>query len=235
MHNIFPFLSVVIPVLNERERIGALVAGLTGTGSVEVIVADGGSSDGTPEAAGAAGAVVVRSGRGRAVQMNRGAGRARGEILLFLHADTSLPGGYDRLVASSMSEPGTVGGCFRFALDESTAFFRFVSLTANFRSSRLGIVFGDQAIFVRSSVFRDLGGIPDQPIMEDCEFVRRLRRRGRFAFLPAEAVTSARRWRENGPVRNTAVNVLVTWAYVLGVSPDRLKAWHLRLAPGRRG
>jgi len=166
--------------------------------------------------------------------MNEGAARAGGEALLFLHADTVLPGGFERLVSAAMTDRTTVGGCFRFAVDESTPFFRFIALAANFRSSGMGIVFGDQALFVRASVFRKLGGFPDQPLMEDFEFVRRLRREGRVRVLPEEAVTSARRWREVGPIRNTAVNILITGAYILGVRPASLERWHERLARARR-
>ncbi len=229
------FISVVIPALNEGERIGPLVKGLVATAGIEVIVADGGSADDTADLARNGGATVVRCRRGRSNQMNEGAARAAGEVMLFLHADTLLPRGFDRLVAAALADRDTVGGCFRFALDESTPFFRFITGTANFRSSRMGIVFGDQAIFVRSSVFRALGGFPAQPLLEDCEFVRRLRRRGRFTVLPAEAVTSSRRWKERGPLRTTAVNIFITWAYLLGVSPARLGLWHGKMARGRTG
>lgn len=209
---------------------GALVSSLKGRAGVEVIVADGGSVDGTAGEASAAGAVVVRSGRGRAVQMNAGAKAAAGRIILFLHADTRLPANFEHLVTLAIAEHGAVGGSFRFSLDEDTPFFRLITYTANLRSRRMGVVFGDQAIFALADEFRRLGGYPDQPLMEDCELVRRLRTRGRFVILPEAAVTSARKWREIGPVRTTLMNVVITWAWVIGFSPRRLRSWRDRLS-----
>jgi rSAM/selenodomain-associated transferase 2 len=163
--------------------------------------------------------------------MNEGARRASGEILLFLHADSRPPAGYASLVRRALEDEETVGGAFRFSLDERTAFLRFITMTTNFRSSRLGIAFGDQGLFVRRHTFNETGGFPEQPLMEDCEFVRRLRRRGKFVILPEAIVTSARRWRAVGPVRNSLLNVFITWSYLLGVSPERLVRWH-RLGRG---
>lgn len=226
-------LTVVIPTLNEQERIESLVADLCGRKGVEVVVSDGGSEDGTVDAARAAGAVTVASGRGRARQMNAGAARAGGEAILFLHADSRLPEGFDGLVERALEDEETAGGAFSFALDEDTPFFRFITMTANFRSARMGIVFGDQAIFARTGTFREVGGYPEQPLMEDYELIRRLRKRGRIALLEPPVTTSSRRWREVGPLRNTLLNVFVTWAYVLGVSPERLRGWYGRLTGER--
>jgi len=222
-------ISVVIPALNEGERISRLVGDLCCEQDVEVIVVDGGSSDGTREAARDAGADVMRGQRGRGAQMNEGARRARGEILFFLHADSRPPAGFAPLVHRALDDEETVGGAFSFSLDERTPFFRFITMTTNFRSGRMGIVFGDQGLFVRRKIFHETGGFPEQPLMEDCEFVRRLR--GRFVILPEAMVTSARRWREVGPVRNSLRNVLITWSYLLGVSPERLARWY-RLGRG---
>jgi rSAM/selenodomain-associated transferase 2 len=224
-------LSVVIPALNEADLIRQLVGEVRREQDVEVIVVDGGSSDGTREAAREAGAEVIRGRRGRGAQMNEGARRARGEIILFLHADSRPPAGFASLVRQALDDEETVGGAFRFSLDERTPFFHFITMTTNFRSGRMGIVFGDQGIFVGRKIFHETGGFPEQPLMEDCEFVRRLRRRGRFVILPEVIVTSARRWREVGPVRNSLLNVLMTWSYLLGVSPERLARWH-RLGRG---
>jgi rSAM/selenodomain-associated transferase 2 len=161
--------------------------------------------------------------------MNAGAARAGGEAILFLHADSRLPEGFDGLVERALEDEETAGGAFSFALDEDTPFFRFITMTANFRSARMGIVFGDQAIFARTETFREVGGYPEQPLMEDYELIRRLRKRGRIALLEPPVTTSSRRWREVGAVRNTLLNVFVTWAYVLGVSPARLRGWYGRL------
>jgi rSAM/selenodomain-associated transferase 2 len=219
-------VSVVIPVLNEAERIGRLVGEVCRGEEVEVIVVDGGSDDGTGDAARDAGAEVIGARRGRGAQMNEGARRARGEILLFLHADSRLPAGFASLVRLALDDEDTAAGAFSFSLDEGTLFLRFIAMTTNFRSRRLGIVFGDQGLFVRREIFHEAGGFPEQPLMEDCECVRRLRRRGRFVILPEAMVTSARRWRDVGPVRNSLLNVLITWSYLCGVSPERLVRWH---------
>ena len=221
-------VSVVIPALNEGERIRRLVGEVGCAEDVEVIVVDGGSTDGTCQAARDAGAVVLRGRRGRGEQMNEGARRAKGEILFFLHADSRPPAGFASLVRQALDDEETVGGAFRFSLDEGTLFFRLITMTTNFRSRRMGIVFGDQGIFVRRKIFQETGGFPGQPLMEDCEFVHRLRRRGRFVILPEAVVTSARRWRTVGPVRNSLLNVLITWSYLLGVSPERLARWYRR-------
>jgi len=223
-------LSIVIPTLNEGAGIGALVDRLSGRPAVEVIVADGGSVDGTAEIAGARGAAVVSSRPGRALQMNNGAREARGETLLFLHADTVLPDGYDDDIRLAMTDGRNAGGAFSFSLDEGSLGLRIIEKGANFRSRRLGITFGDQAIFVRRGHFRQIGGFPLQPIMEDHEFLRRLRRRGRVVILPRAAVTSARRWREAGTTRVTLLNMAITAAYLLGFSPERLKRWNDRVA-----
>jgi rSAM/selenodomain-associated transferase 2 len=221
-------ISIVIPALNEEEAVGALVRSFSTRDNLEVIVADGGSSDATVSVARSEGAVTLAPGRGRALQMNAGAARARGETILFLHADTSLPEDFDSLVTTVMEVEDTAGGAFSFSTDGKGPFFRFITRTANFRSRRLGIVFGDQAIFARSGLFRETGGFPDQPIMEDYEFVRRLRERGRFVILPEAAETSSRRWERIGPWRNTLLNVVITWGYRAGIAPERLKAWHRR-------
>lgn len=221
-----PLVSVVIPALNESSRIGDLVEQVRAEAGVEVLVADGGSADGTGTAAAAHGARVIRSGRGRAAQMNAGAGAATGGILLFLHADTALPGGWAEAVRASLRDPGVAIGAFTFATDSPLRSLRVIERLANWRGRRLGVVFGDQALFVRREDFEAVGGYPEQPLMEDWELVQRLRRRGRLAILPQAAVTSARRWHARGPWRNSLRNVLIQLAHIAGVSPERLAPWY---------
>ncbi|HEY5998202.1 MAG TPA: TIGR04283 family arsenosugar biosynthesis glycosyltransferase [bacterium] len=221
-----PVVSVIVPALEEAGRIGDLVGGLRAAPGVEVLVVDGGSADDTVRVAAAGGARVVRCGRGRAVQMNAGAAVACGDILLFLHADTQLPAGWEDAVRGAVSEPGVAIGAFGFATDSPRPSLRAIERCANWRGRRLGIVFGDQALFMRRADFVAAGGFPRQVLMEDWELVRRLRRRGRMIILPQQAVTSARRWHARGPWRTSARNALITAAYAAGVSPERLARWY---------
>ena len=223
-----PRISVIVPALDEAGRIGALVEEVRSAPGVEVLVADGGSSDGTPGRAAAHGARVIRSARGRAIQMNAGAAAATGEVLLFLHADTRLPAGWGEAVRGALGDPGVAVGTFTFATDSPRRALRAIERLANWRGRRLGIVFGDQALFARRRDFEAVGGFPEQPLMEDWELVRRLRRRGRALIVPQAAVTSARRWHARGPWRNSARNALITAAYAAGVSPERLARWYRR-------
>lgn len=225
-------LSVVIPTIDEAARIGRLVEGLSREIGVEVIVADGGSRDGTPGIALQMGARVVECAPGRAAQLNAGAGEGSGDAFLFLHADTELPEGFGRLIRDALEDEDVAGGAFRLAIDEDTLFFRLVAGAANFRSRRMGILFGDQALFARADLFRRAGGFPEQPIMEDYEFVRRLRRCGRVVLLAERLVTSSRRWRRQGFFRTTLLNQCITWGYLCGVSPQRLANWRCRLTGG---
>ena len=149
-----------------------------------------------------------------------------------MHADTGLPKDFQDHVRKAVAERGGIGGCFTFALDGERAFYRFIEKTANFRSRRMGIVFGDQVVFVTKKAFMEVGGYPEQPVMEDCALVDRIRRAGSFVQLEAKAVTSARRWERSGSLRTTLVNVLITWAWRFGISPQRLKAWHTALLGG---
>jgi len=219
-------ISVILPVLNEGKRIGGLLNSLKEY-DLEVNVVDGGSIDETADVCCGAGVAMITSPPGRAAQMNAGAGKASGRILLFLHVDTELPRGFPEMVRGVITK-GNVGGAFSFGVDEKTIPMRIVELAANFRSRHLGIVFGDQAIFVRADLFRKIGGFPDLPVMEDYELVRSLRKQGRFVILPRKAVTSARRWRANGVGRMILINQAVTWLYMLGVSADRLARWYKR-------
>ena len=218
-------ISVVIPALNESEYIEGALRSASAPG-VEIIVADGGSVDGTAEAARALGAKVVVIPPGRAAQMNAGAAAATGDALVFLHADTRLPENYGELIREALSSPGVVAGAFTLSIDSDKRCLRVIERLAGFRTRRLGMPYGDQGIFVSADAFRSVGGFPDIPIMEDYEFVRRLQRRGRLACLDACAVTSARRWERLGALRVTLVNQFIIAGYALGISPARLARWY---------
>lgn len=219
-------ISVVIPALEEAGRIGPLVADLTSVPGVEVIVADGGSADGTSVAAAACGARLVAGRRGRASQMNAGAAAATGGILLFLHADTRLPVGWAAAVRALLANPAVVGGAFSFSTDSKRPGMRLIEAATNWRGRSFGILFGDQAIFARRAEFAAVGGFPDQPLMEDFELARRLRRRGKVIVLAQRAVTSARRWEARGLLRNSLLNLVITGGYLAGVSVERLCRWY---------
>jgi len=218
-----PTLSLIIPVLQEAGEITALLPHwqeLAEEGA-EILVVDGGSTDATAALVEAAGFTVLVAPRGRARQMNAGAARARGELLLFLHADTRLPAGALTLVREAL----TTGGCwgrFDVTLSGDGALLRLVATLMNLRSRLSGIATGDQAMFMARQTFERIGGFPDQPLMEDVELSARLRRLGPPVCLHARVITSSRRWRRHGIWRT----ILTMWglrlAYACGVPSTRL-------------
>jgi rSAM/selenodomain-associated transferase 2 len=227
-------LSIVVPVLDEVDRLGALLAELSRSApGVEVIVVDGGSRDGSPEiAAQTPGVRLVSGDRGRARQMNAGAARAAGETLLFLHADTHLPPGAVEAVQDALVDPSVVYGRFDVRFDRPGAAFRMIARLMNLRSRLTGISTGDQAIFVRRSAFERLGGYPEIALMEDVELTRRLKRIGRFAPLRLQVTTAARRWEKNGIARTIVLMWTLRVLYFCGIGPDRLHRWYYG-APAR--
>jgi rSAM/selenodomain-associated transferase 2 len=218
-------ISVIIPTLNEAGEIGPTLVAIRGARAVERIVVDGASEDETTVIARREGARVLESPRGRARQMNTGAADARGEILLFLHADTRLPPGFDRAVRESVGRPGFAAGAFRLTIDSPSRSLRVIETVADWRARRLRMPYGDQALFTTAEMFRAVGGYPDLPLMEDFELVRALRRRGRITILDQPVRTSGRRWQRVGPWRNTLINQLAIVAYRVGVSPARIASW----------
>lgn len=221
-----PFVSVIVPTLNEGGNLPSLAESIATEQNVELVVCDGKSADETFETALALASRVVSADRGRWSQMNVGARAAAGRFLLFLHADTRLPRGFADRVRDAMSDPAAAAGAFRFATDLGTPPMRFVEWAANMRSRCFGIIFSDQAQFVRADLFHDLGGFPAQPIMEDYELVRRLRKRGKVVLLKETAVTSSRKYRQTGVLKLTFVHQVITWGYLLGVSPEKLAEWY---------
>ncbi|HYR95200.1 MAG TPA: TIGR04283 family arsenosugar biosynthesis glycosyltransferase [Candidatus Binatus sp.] len=215
-------LSVVVPTLDEAHGLPLTLAAARQPGVVEVIVVDGGSHDGTVAVARSLADRVLEAPRGRAQQMNAGAAAARGDVLLFLHADTQLPARYPAVVTHALLDPGAVGGRFDVRLDAVGLAYRLIERGINLRSRISGVATGDQAIFARRSVFERLGGYPPLPLMEDIALCRALKRAGRMVPVRAAVVTSARRWERHGVART----VLLMWglraAYYIGVSPARL-------------
>jgi rSAM/selenodomain-associated transferase 2 len=222
-----PSLAVVVPTLNEREALPALVASLGAEGGPdELVVVDGGSDDGTQELARALGASVLASPCGRGAQLARGARAARSELLLFLHADMRVAPGALAAVRAAFRDPGVVasGLCQRVAAPG--AFSRLVERAADARV-RLGRVYGDSGLAVRRSAYDAVGGFrEDLPLFEDLELSRRLRRAGRIVLVDATLEVSGRRWRSEGALRCTLRNWALTAAWSLGVDPARLVRYY---------
>ncbi|MBD2087738.1 TIGR04283 family arsenosugar biosynthesis glycosyltransferase [Coleofasciculus sp. FACHB-542] len=216
-------ISIIIPVLNEAANtIRSTLASVQNVKNVEVIVVDGGSQNETVVLVQSWGVKVLSSAAGRACQMNAGATAATGDILLFLHADTSLPLGFEKLVPLTLAQSGTVAGAFELKINSPMRSLRLVEKMVNWRSRFLSLPYGDQAIFLKASVFHDIGGFPDLPIMEDFELIRCLRRLGRIAIVPTPVLTSARRWHKLGVLKTTLINQIVILGYFLGVPSSHL-------------
>ena len=229
-----PRISVVISTLNEEEHLEATLKSVTGEPDTEVIVADGGSTDGTAELALARGARLLTTTARRARQMNAGAAAASAPVLLFLHGDTRLPPGFAGHALELLAGRGTAAGAFRLAVAGPSWGLRLIEGLANIRSRLFHLPYGDQGLFVTADLFRRVGGFPELPIMDDVVFVRRLKRRGRIAIAPCSTLTSDRRWRRLGILRTTLVNQVVLAAFFLGVDPARLAGWYRGLAGRRR-
>jgi rSAM/selenodomain-associated transferase 2 len=222
-------ISVVIPALDEEAGIAAAVASVRDEAD-EVIVADGGSSDRTRERARAAGAAVLDVPRGRGAQLQHGAQTARGDWLVFLHADTRLEAGWARALAAV--PPASPGGAFRLAIDSPRRGYRVIEMGARLRSRLLRLPYGDQALFARRTAYETIGGFRPLPLMEDVDFVRRLARLGPLTLPACRAVTSARRWEQAGILRRSLTNWRVLALYALGQPPERLARVYDRSAGG---
>ncbi|MFI5367340.1 MAG: TIGR04283 family arsenosugar biosynthesis glycosyltransferase [Candidatus Binatia bacterium] len=215
-------ISVIVPTLNEESVLAATLQRARQPGVHEIIVVDGGSTDTTRAIAVALADQVCSAPRGRAVQMNTGAARATGDILLFLHADTWLPENFAQLVSTACAAPAVVGGRFDVTLEPSSPLLWLTGELINLRSRLSRIATGDQAIFIRRAVFETLGGYADMPLMEDLELSRRMKHAGGIACLRDRVTTSARRWQKDGVVRTILLMWTLRALYACGVSPERL-------------
>jgi rSAM/selenodomain-associated transferase 2 len=222
-------ISVIIPAIDEACVIGQAIQSAHQAGASEIIVADGGSRDSTCQTAESLGARVVTSEPGRAIQQNSGSRAASGDVLLFLHADCQLPAsGLDELQEALKASPLSVGGFFRQRIEHPGRMFRFIEAGNLLRARSLKWAYGDQGIFVRSTVFADVGGFPQIAIMEDLYLMKRLKRCGRLACINAPLVVSARRWQARGLVRQTLRNWCMLAAAHLGISPSVLAHYYPR-------
>ena len=221
-----PRISVIVPTLNEHACLTATLNALALAPGDELIVVDAGSTDGTPDIARRYTSRFYQGPRGRAQQMNHGAWHARGDVLLFLHADTLLPADGLDAVRSALQQPDTVGGAFRLIIAPATPALRLVAWGTNLRSRVGGLPYGDQALFVPRRIFDELGGYDDVPFMEDIRLVQALRRRGRLIILPQAVATSGRRWQRDGVLFTTVRNIVLMTLYFCGVRPATLKRWY---------
>jgi rSAM/selenodomain-associated transferase 2/rSAM/selenodomain-associated transferase 1 len=213
-----PYLSVVVPTLDEADHLEATLAPLMRP-DVEVLVADGGSRDATREVATSMGAEIIATSQGRAVQQNMAARCSRGAVLLFLHADTLLPPDYMDHIFETLMDPHVVLGAFRFATDHNGLGMGLITWATRLRSTKFQLPYGDQGLFMRPETFNQLGGFPEVPIAEDLLLVRQARLLGRIIIAPAAAVTSGRRWSRYGAVWTTLVNYLIAGGCLAGVPP----------------
>jgi rSAM/selenodomain-associated transferase 2/rSAM/selenodomain-associated transferase 1 len=222
-------ISVIIPALNEADNIGRILSRLKGRERLETIVVDGGSDDGTAKLAGSLGAkVMTMSAPSKARQMNAGAAAARGNILLFLHADTLLPENFTEPILQVTARKNVAAGAFQLGIDADGRALRLIEKVANWRSRHLQAPYGDQAIFVTRALFKEVGGFPDIPIMEDFEFIRRLKKKGKIVVLGESVKTSPRRWLKFGIFNTWLINQIIIAAYFTGIPPERLSRWYRR-------
>jgi rSAM/selenodomain-associated transferase 2 len=232
-------IAVVIPVLDEAERVSGAIAsvgpwerglpalstGLGANSGPEILVVDGGSRDSSAARAGQAGARVVVTERGRARQLEAGWRASAGDVIVFLHADTRLGPGWQAALAEVMADPRVVGGAFRLRFDAPGLAFRLVEFIVWLRVWLFALPYGDQAIFVRRSVLEAMGGIPMAEVMEDLDLVRAMKRQGHVAALATRATTSSRRYLERGLWTTLFRNALALMAWRLGVDRVRIANW----------
>ncbi len=213
---------MIVPVFNEARVLPSLIGQLQRLNIDELIIVDGGSTDATCNLLAQSGLHWVVSKPGRALQMNAGASICNSDILVFIHADTVIGSSHISRFREVMCDADAVGGRFDVRLSGDRAVFRMIAFFINLRSRLSKISTGDQCLFVRRSVFERMGGFPDQPLMEDIEFSKRLKRLGRVICLRDTVTTSSRRWEHNGVTRTIMLMWKLRLLYWLGVSPEKL-------------
>ncbi len=221
-------LGVVIPTLNEAEHLPLLLADLTALNLPHrVVVVDAGSEDETAARARGAGAQLLESEPGRARQMNAGARALDSVWLLFLHADCRLTAEAGAALIGWLDSAGAErAATFRFSLNGEGGFWRFIEFGQRLRQRLSGMAYGDQGLVLSRALFEEVGGFPDQPLMEDVAMIRRLRAVGSVDLLPAALLTSPRRYEREGRWRGWLRNVALIGLYLAGVSPERLARWY---------
>jgi glycosyltransferase involved in cell wall biosynthesis len=224
-------ISLIFPVFNEASIIAEYLSKIPMRSDLEVIIVDGQSGDETvalcekiklefkPK-------IVISPLKGRANQLNFGASLAMGEILCFLHLDSQLPLDYFTQIEELLSRPQAIAGAFSLAIDAPQIPFRWLEKLVNWRSHFFSLPYGDQGLFLKTSVFKMMGGFVPMPIMEDYEFVQRLKKQGTIHISQASILTSSRRWQKLGILKTTLINQGMILGYYLKIDPENLARWY---------
>ena len=216
-------ISIIMPVLNEAKTLAHKLSRLNLSNNEELIVVDGESSDGTVSIAREFTDRVFITSTGRASVMNFGAGKADGDILLFLHSDCILPDKGFSLIREVLSDPGVAAGAFFLSISDPKLRFRIIEFVTNLRARAASLIYGDQGMYLRKEVFQRIGGFADIPLMEDIEISGRLKKEGRVVFIRPPIVSSPRRWLNEGVIHTTLRDWLIAFSYTfLNISPHRL-------------
>jgi len=215
-------ISVIIPAYNEEKDISKTIESLAGINDLEVIIADGGSCDQTLNIVRSYSVKLICTSKGRASQCNEGVKVSEGEILLFLHADCVLAKDSIEAIKECVDK-GFIGGCLKQKIQRDKIIYRLIEKSGNIRARIFRIFYGDQAIFVRRDIFSKIGGFDKVDLFEDVLFSKKLKKHGKTCFLNKEVYTSARRWRNQGIIKATLINWIVTIGFLFGVSPRVLK------------
>ncbi|MEB3310587.1 MAG: TIGR04283 family arsenosugar biosynthesis glycosyltransferase [Snowella sp.] len=228
MINSFPIkLSIIIPVFNEQSIVETYLSKIQSHPQIEIIVVDGQSIDQTVLLAQQFPVkVVISPHKGRGNQLNYGASIATGEILCFLHLDSQLPPNYLSVIENQLSLPTAIAGAFSLGIDASGWSFRLLETLVNWRSRFCSLPYGDQALFLKAETFRKMGGFAKLPIMEDYEFVQRLKKRGKIQIAAAKILTSSRRWQKLGIFKTTLINQMMIIGYYFKIDPNILARWY---------
>jgi len=218
-------ISIIIPIKDESPEIAERFRPFSIAGETEILLADRGDCPETTRAFERLGARIVSGPGSRGLRLDRAAREARGDVLFFVHADSRPPENALSAIAETLAT-GAVGGAFSLAYENQTAAMAWIAWWANLRSRRLGLPFGDQGLFFRREAYAVSGGFRDLPVCDDVDIVRRLKRVGRLSVRPEKTVTSPRRYRETGAVRQVLRNWRVLAGYFAGVSPEKLERWY---------
>jgi rSAM/selenodomain-associated transferase 2 len=225
-------ISIIVPVLNEQEQVNSCLDKINDQnydGDFETIIVDGDLHVRTINAVRDNSVIRLASPKGRGRQMNAGSVAARGEILIFLHADTTLPDNALGKISRALQNTDYVGGAFDLKIDSDRLFLRYISVRASLRSRWNRIPYGDQAIFLRKKYFNQIGGFKEIPLMEDVDLMRRIKKDGKkIIILPDKVITSARRWESDGALYTTMRNQILVGLFYLGVSPHKLARYYWR-------